>query len=425
MAAQQNDPKAQFNVGNLYDTGKGVKKDLKEAFRWYRKSAEQGYAPAQVMLGAMYALGDAVEVNFKDAMNWYLKAAKQNDAEAQRRLGYMYMNGEGVPTDYKKARKLYEEAAKQGYPPSLYWLGHLYAEGLGVKKDYSKAANYFADAAKAIMPEAQYRLGRICIEGKTKDCSKSTGLSWLRIAADLGNKEALEILKNFYNKGYPGEENGFVLEGTLNDALLDAARTGRTEDVYALLDKGANPNHKWHASDTYYDKSQLGRTPLHLAADKMAVEIVKILLENGSDPNAIDNRGFTPLMVAVPSKHQLVGWDAGIGSVDTVTALLNSGADPNILRYAEKSALESAAKDGQIEIAKLLIEHGAQVDVGSGYTALMFAAESGHIECVSLLLRKGANVNAKEPGGYNALSLAKESDHEYIVWLLKKYGATE
>jgi hypothetical protein len=45
---------AQYNLGNMYDFGKGVLKDAKQAASWYQKAAEQGYAKAQSNLGAMY-----------------------------------------------------------------------------------------------------------------------------------------------------------------------------------------------------------------------------------------------------------------------------------------------------------------------------------------------------------------------------------
>ena len=42
--AEQGDATAQFNLGTMYDSGRGVRQDYAEAFRWYRKVAEQGVA---------------------------------------------------------------------------------------------------------------------------------------------------------------------------------------------------------------------------------------------------------------------------------------------------------------------------------------------------------------------------------------------
>lgn len=49
-AAAQNDPEAQFYVGNMYENGYGVAKNLNEARSWYRKSADQSYYTAQLAL---------------------------------------------------------------------------------------------------------------------------------------------------------------------------------------------------------------------------------------------------------------------------------------------------------------------------------------------------------------------------------------
>jgi len=45
-AAEQGDAGAQFNLGNMYDQGKGVAQDYAQAVEWYRKAAKQGYADA-------------------------------------------------------------------------------------------------------------------------------------------------------------------------------------------------------------------------------------------------------------------------------------------------------------------------------------------------------------------------------------------
>jgi hypothetical protein len=53
-AADQGDANAQFNVGVLYESGKGVQKDHAVAVTWYRKAADHGHAHAQCNLGIMY-----------------------------------------------------------------------------------------------------------------------------------------------------------------------------------------------------------------------------------------------------------------------------------------------------------------------------------------------------------------------------------
>ena len=52
--AEQGHSNAQFNLGVMYDEGKGVPQDYKEALKWFTKAAEQGNAQAQHNLGVMY-----------------------------------------------------------------------------------------------------------------------------------------------------------------------------------------------------------------------------------------------------------------------------------------------------------------------------------------------------------------------------------
>ena len=87
----------------MYQFGKGVLKDDKQALKWYRKAAEQGYVFAQFNLGVMYDNGEGVLEDDKEAVKWYRKAAEQRYAKAQLKFGLMYAKGEGVLQDYVTA----------------------------------------------------------------------------------------------------------------------------------------------------------------------------------------------------------------------------------------------------------------------------------------------------------------------------------
>ena len=58
--AEQKNAIAQFNLGVMFDQGKGVAKNVMKAFKLYKKSAEQGYSKAQFNLGEMYREGGFV-----------------------------------------------------------------------------------------------------------------------------------------------------------------------------------------------------------------------------------------------------------------------------------------------------------------------------------------------------------------------------
>ena len=98
----------------MYDNGRGVLEDDKEAVKWYRKAAEQGYAAAQFNLGNMYANGKGIPEDDKEAVKWYRKAAEQGDAAAQYNLGLMYSAGRGVLEDVVMAYAWYNIAGANG-----------------------------------------------------------------------------------------------------------------------------------------------------------------------------------------------------------------------------------------------------------------------------------------------------------------------
>src|SRR6476660_6605923 len=69
--AKAGDAESQFELGRRYDKGEGVRRDLAEAVKWYRKAAEQKYAGAQNSLGVCYARGEGVPRDLVEAVKWY------------------------------------------------------------------------------------------------------------------------------------------------------------------------------------------------------------------------------------------------------------------------------------------------------------------------------------------------------------------
>jgi tetratricopeptide (TPR) repeat protein len=112
--AEQGDAQAQNNLGAMYNNGKGVAENHKQAVYWYNKAAEQGEGIAQNNLGVMYDKGKGVAQNDNKAVYWYNKAAEQGLASAQFNLGAMYNNGKGVAQNHKQAVYWVRKAADQG-----------------------------------------------------------------------------------------------------------------------------------------------------------------------------------------------------------------------------------------------------------------------------------------------------------------------
>ena len=112
--AEQGDATAQYKLGLMYATGRGVLKDEAEAVRWYRLAAEQGVASAQFNLGVMYANGRGVLKDEAEAVRWFRLAVDQGHAGAQFKLGFKYAVGLGVLKDSVLAHMWWNIAGANG-----------------------------------------------------------------------------------------------------------------------------------------------------------------------------------------------------------------------------------------------------------------------------------------------------------------------
>ena len=108
---------AQFNLGMLYEQGKGVKKDHKRAADWHLLAADAGLADAQFALGYLLEKGTAAGTvldtpDFAGAVHWYSRAANQGFGPAQQNLAQLHMKGQGTARDLTLAYKWFALAGR-------------------------------------------------------------------------------------------------------------------------------------------------------------------------------------------------------------------------------------------------------------------------------------------------------------------------
>ena len=162
---------------------------------------------------------------------------------------------------------------------------------------------------------------------------------------------------------------------------------------------------------------RLGETPLHLCARTGKPEAVKILLSHGATVDTVENwRGQTPLM-----------WAAAEGHAATIRLLVEAGADVNArssniawerqrteeprdkwLPPGGLTPLLFAARDGKVESAKALLDAGADPNLvdPDRHTPLIIALMNGHFDVAGLLIQRGADVNMQDKVGQTALYAA-------------------
>lgn len=111
-AALAGDAKAQYNLAFCYLKGADVTQSDTEAFKWFMKSAEQGYPHAECMVALCYTYGKGVKLDEKKALEYFKKAAAKDIAEAYFNIGWFNERGKaGLAKDEDEAKKWYKKAA--------------------------------------------------------------------------------------------------------------------------------------------------------------------------------------------------------------------------------------------------------------------------------------------------------------------------
>ncbi|KAF9290288.1 hypothetical protein BGZ88_007388 [Linnemannia elongata] len=199
-AAEQGHPRAQFNIGLLYDQEHdGVPQDHSKAFEWFLKSALQGYADAQAKVSQAYTNSAGVAKDNIEAMEWMVKAAENGQAGMQFSMGASYEKGHGVPQSDSRSFEWYLKSANQGFSQAQERVASAFEAGRGVPEDVTKAIEWYTKAADQGLPTAQFALGRVyqlghC--GLPKDRSKA--VDWYFKAAVQGHTEAQFMLRGLY-----------------------------------------------------------------------------------------------------------------------------------------------------------------------------------------------------------------------------------
>ena len=203
------------------------------------------------------------------------------------------------------------------------------------------------------------------------------------------------------------EENADSIVIELSNSVIDKNLLGIKE----IIKKGVDVNH--------FD--EVGNTALCSAAFGGNLEIVRVLLEAGADPN------LTPEPEPDEDDSNPPLWFAN--SAEVTKLLIDAGADINFQNSSGDTILIMTARRwGALKKMKVLLENGADINIknNEGKTALMYAAKNkDNLDKVKLLIENGADINTKDNDDNTALSLAREVGNTKIAKLLVEAGAKD
>lgn len=276
-----------------------------------------------------------------------------------------------------------------------------------------------------------YEVMKLLLEaGADAQTANPEGQTALMAVARTGNIKAAELLIKRGAKVDAAEKWGG------QTALMWAAARNQPDMVKLLIKNKAEVNKRaidrnWERRTTSEPrvKEMLtgGFTPLLYAVRENCMECVKSLVEAGADVNKPDPDNVSPLILAILNMHfdvakYLIERGADVNQWDYWGRTpLYAAADLNILPASARGDLPSLAKTSGIEIAKMLLDRGAEPNYAlklappprnivndragdnpvmtTGGTPLQRAAYGGDVEMMRLLLERGADLTLGNIGG--------------------------
>ena len=228
-----------------------------------------------------------------------------------------------------------------------------------------------------------------------------------RLVEVQGNQLDMCSLKAYMDI-YPGQEDEIQHIIELNDyrGLEEALAEWRYQKYGSVKDSQRTSD----LADTTTDVE-----PLFISAfiDGRWQEVRDLVVKHGSlNLDCVNEDGVGAL-------HQAAAYGG-----DTLSVLLEHGADLELTDYNDRTALHIAAQIGCVANIRLLLEKGAKLEPrqSRGYTPLLMAVEAEQQQAVQTFLEVGADVNAKLNDGSGALHIALDNNHTQLVTTLLDRG---
>jgi ankyrin repeat protein len=423
-------PQVLLMQASLYQAGRGVPRDDAKAFALTQAAAALGNVDAQYNLGRLLLSGRGVEANRVAGQAWITQAAESGHIRAAALLVNLLQTPvstqaaqpavavalapvQGSEISRRMGWTPLMEAARRGQHKLLESL--LEAENLEAKDTIGRTALMLAvEAQDAVSVGLLIRAGA---DVAAVDKAGNTALGY----GARGN-DSLIVRMLLARNAWPDIPNGegqtplerAIIAGNGDVAVLMLGKRGLTlpdELVRQLWFLAAQ-----HGSLDVFEALQQrgaacglqdneGLIALDHAAENGNVAMVHFCL-----PDAAAGEGIAPLVRAVRAGHMAVA-----------QALLDADQNPNTQSESGNSPLIMAAYSGNVALLQALIEADADLDHRnqSGNSALMLAAQNGRAEVVNLLLLAGADTGLRNKQREQAHDIARAAGHPELAAMLE------
>ncbi|MFI3252409.1 MAG: hypothetical protein R3Y60_04625 [bacterium] len=223
---------ALYCLGQMYEFGHGVEKNIHDAYNCYMDCIANGYEDAKINL-LNIIIDETSEYYNPDLAFQYASETSEINIVSNFFLGQCYLNGVGTEQDNRKAFNYFLRASVSREPLHQEYLADCYLEGIGINKNVDKALDIynglestpeldvkllkcytelgddqqtFVYLCKVVNkdlsnPELLVKLGRYYLEGVVVTADKELAYKYLQVSANKGNEEALFILAYEYLQG--------------------------------------------------------------------------------------------------------------------------------------------------------------------------------------------------------------------------------
>lgn len=257
-AAKLGHPKALFNLGLCYETGKGTKVDFKKAGECYVQAALKGHRYALYNIGVYHIKGIGnMPKNEKVGLQFFRKAADQGVSEAQVYLGLHYLEKE----KWRDAFNMFRDSEKQNNVDGKYYLGMCYENGWGVAQNEKMAVEMYIGAAFRGHDDAIFTLGQYYENGRGGLVkNEQLAIALYQIIADKGHLDAANALNVLKNKPYPILRAAGTCEILAHESTPHGEQVMKSPKV-GLRESASSPELRNYDSFILPDPNKFGPSP--------------------------------------------------------------------------------------------------------------------------------------------------------------------